>query len=263
MKPNNQESIEDLFPFYALGTLSDKERDLVERYLEENPEAGEQIRELIEAASALAFALEPVKPRDQLAESLLSHIRTTAYEAREEGFVRRGLIGLWARNRATAAIALASLLIATLSATWALSLNADILQLKTELVGLEATITEQNKIIARISSPGVQAVEVLGTEEGSEASGRLFADPETSNAVLAVWGLDPPSPEQSYQIWLIADDNPMSVGLLDIKELGSSTQLIEANNSLGLFDAIGISVEPFGGSLLPTGPIVMFASLTD
>ena len=263
MKPNNQESIEDLFPFYALGNLSDEERDLVEKYLEENPVAQEQLEEMIEAASVLALAVDPIKPRDQLTVSLLNRIRTEPYEARDEAYVRRGPIGWWARNRVTAAIALASLLIATLSATWALSLNADILQLKSELVGLDATIVQQNEIITRMSMPGVQAVDVLATSEGSGAGGRLFTDPEASSGVLFAWGLTPLSPEESYQVWLIAGENPVSAGLLPMQDQGRSVHLIDASSSLESFDAIGISIEPFGGSDLPIGPIVLFAGLTD
>ena len=49
LRPNNQEPIEDLFAFYALGTLSDDERELVEAYVERNPQAREQLGEMIEA----------------------------------------------------------------------------------------------------------------------------------------------------------------------------------------------------------------------
>ena len=257
MNPNNQEPIEDLFPFYAMGSLSPEERDQVERYLDENPEAREQVQEMTEAAAALAYSLEPVTPRNELAETLLNRIQS---QPRELG---RSLFGGLARNWASATIAIASLIIAAVSVTWAVARNAEILQLEAELVGLEATIAEQNLIISQLSLPGVEVIEVPGTEVGSDASGRLFADPEGSSGILFAWGLTPLSPEESYQVWLIASDNPVSAGILSVGDVGNAAQLIEARESLGLFDAIGISVEPFGGSDLPTGPIVLFASLSD
>ena len=263
MRPNNQEPIEDLFAFYALGTLSDDERELVEAYVERNPQAREQLGEMIEAATAMAFALDPIKPRKQLAESLLNRIRTAADESRDDEIVGRSRVSTWTKNWVTTALAVVSLLVATLSVSWAISRNTDILQLQSDMARLEATIAEQNEIILGISAPGIHAVDVPGTEEGSGASGRLFADPEGTSGVLFAWGLTPLSPEESYQVWLIAGDNPVSAGILSVGDFGNTAQIIEVDDSLNLFDAIGISIEPFGGSNLPTGPIVLFASLSD
>ena len=260
LKPNNQEPIENLLPFYAMGTLSDEERERVERYLDENPEARERVGEMTEAVSALAFALEPVTPRGELAESLLSRIRTGADEPRR---VSRGLFSGLSRNWASTAVALASLIVAFVSVTWGVAQSAEIVHLEVQLAELEAAITEQNLIISRLASPGVEAFDVLSTEEGSDAGGRLFADPEASSAVLAVQGLDSLPPDQSYQIWLIAGENPVSAGLLPIQDLSTSVHLIETSSSLQFFDAIGISIEPLGGSDLPIGPIVLFAGFDD
>ena len=45
--------IEELLPFYALDALTDEERELVESYLTEHPEARAQINDLQSGASAL------------------------------------------------------------------------------------------------------------------------------------------------------------------------------------------------------------------
>ena len=45
--------IEELLPFYALDALTDEERQLVEAYLAEHPEARRELEGLNEAASAL------------------------------------------------------------------------------------------------------------------------------------------------------------------------------------------------------------------
>ncbi|MCZ6529698.1 MAG: anti-sigma factor [Chloroflexi bacterium] len=266
MKSNNHESIEDLFPFYALGSLSDDERERVEVYLDENPEAQERLREMMEVASALAYVPEPLKPPAQLKERLLDEIRARPREpqtARRTPIAEGRIIGWFGRNRAATALAILGLFVAATSAFWAVTRNAQIVELRAELAGLEATISQQNEIISRISLPGVQAVDVLATNEGSQAGGRLFVDPEAPSGVLFVWGLAPLSPEESYQVWLIAGENPVSAGFLPIQDQGGSVHLIEASRALQPFDAIGVSIEPVGGSDLPIGPIVLFAGLAD
>ena len=263
MKPNKNESIEELLPFYALETLSDDERERVEAYLDENPEAQERLREMMEVASALAYVPEPLKPPAQLRERLLDEIRAAPSEPLITPIAERGVMGWFGRNWATAALAVLGLFIAAASAFWAVTRNAQIVELQTELAGLEATIVQQNEIISRMSMPGVEAVDVLATSEGSEAGGRLFADPEGSSGVLFAWGLTPPSPDESYQVWLIAGENPFSAGLLPMQDQGRAVHLIEASGSLHSFDAIGISIEPLGGSDLPSGPIVLFAGFGD
>ena len=266
MKPDKPESIEELLPFYALGTLSDDERERVEAYVEKHPEAQEQLQEMMEVASALAYVPEPLKPPAQLRERLLDEIRARPREpltARRTLIAERGIIGWFGRNRATTALAILSLLIATFSASLAFTRNAQIVELRAELTELERAVVEQEQVISRISLPGVQAVDVLATTEGSRAGGRLFADPEASSGVLFLWGLAPLSPEESYQVWLISGENPVSAGLLPTQDQGRSVHIFEASSSLKSFDSIGVSIEPLGGSDLPMGAIVLFAGLTD
>lgn len=266
MRPNNQGPIEELFAFYALGTLTKDERDQVEAYLERNPEAREQLQEMIEAASALAYASEPIKLRDQMLEGLLSRIRPWPLEpqpAWSEPFAERRFATWFGRNRANAALALLSLLIAAISGVWVVQRNVQVTELRAELADLQRTIGEQNEIIAQIAAPAIRIVEVLGTTDGSSARGRLYADLSTTTAVLVVWGLNPLPPDQSYQVWLIADENPVSAGLLTIEAEAPSVHLIEASDALRLFQAIGISVEPIWGSEQPTGAVVMFGRLAE
>ena len=266
MKTDKPESIEELLPFYALGTLSDDERELVEAYVERHPEAQEQLREMMEVASALAYASEPIKPPAQVKERLLDEIRARPRErmtARRTPIAEGGIIGWFGRNRATTALAILGLFVAAASATWAVTRNAQIVELRAELAELERAVVEQEQVISRISLPGVQAVDVLATTEGSQAGGRLFVDPEAPSGGLFVWGLAPLSPEESYQVWLIAGENPVSAGFLPIQDQGGSVHLIEASRALQPFDAIGVSIEPVGGSDLPIGPIVLFAGLAD
>src|SRR6185436_15102610 len=73
--------IEELLPFYALDALTDEERELVESYLLEHPEAREQINDLRAGASALPYGISPVEPPRQVKEALMARVNADA-EAR-------------------------------------------------------------------------------------------------------------------------------------------------------------------------------------
>jgi len=66
--------IEELLPFYALDALNDEEKELVEAYLKEHPEARQQIEEMGSAVSALPYAVPPVDPSPHSKEALMKRV---------------------------------------------------------------------------------------------------------------------------------------------------------------------------------------------
>src|SRR5512147_2046765 len=70
--------IEELLPFYALDALSDEERQLVEGYLAEHPEARQQIEEMSQAASALPYSVTPVEPSSDAKRALMARVAADA-----------------------------------------------------------------------------------------------------------------------------------------------------------------------------------------
>src|SRR3972149_8609048 len=64
------ESIEELLPFYALGTLTPEERDRVEAYLQANPQAAAMLEEMRQVASFLPYSV-PAAQASPFAESKL------------------------------------------------------------------------------------------------------------------------------------------------------------------------------------------------
>ena len=62
LKDSMDPRIEELLPFYALDALTDEERELVDSYLAEHPEAREQMKDLHAGASVLPYGISPVEP---------------------------------------------------------------------------------------------------------------------------------------------------------------------------------------------------------
>ena len=70
--------IEELLPFYALDALTEEERELVEKYLAEHPEARQQVEEMEKATSALPYGVAPVEPSQRAKQALMARVTSDA-----------------------------------------------------------------------------------------------------------------------------------------------------------------------------------------
>ena len=82
LKDSMDPRIEELLPFYVLDALTDEERELVDSYLAEHPEAREQIIDLHSAASVLPYGISPVEPPRQVKESLMARVNADHWQAK-------------------------------------------------------------------------------------------------------------------------------------------------------------------------------------
>jgi len=258
--------IEDLLPFYALDALTDEERELVESYLAEHPEAREQINDLHSGASALPYGISPVQPPPQVKEVLMKRVRADA-EARvrpsrqiPQPTSRRGS---WFEN----IFQILSLGVAAVTIVWAILLNTQVSRLQAEISGIHETLAKQANTLEQIlvnlpkSPSNVITVSLKGTNVEPGAHGQLIANPKEQSAVLIISGLPKLEANKTYQVWLISGAGPVSAGLLSIDENGQGVVIVTSSESIGSFQSVGISVEPEGGSPQPTGDIVVLSDI--
>ena len=270
LKDSMDPRIEELLPFYALDALNDEERELVEAYLAEHPEAREQLNELHSGASALPYGIAPVEPPRHVKQSLMARVNADA-KARvrsQERASRPTLRSLFALMKGENILRTFTLGIATLAIVWIMILNGKISQLQSEISGLHDTLAAQSnsieKIIANLpKSPpsNVITVSLKGTDVQPRAHGQLIADPKEQSAVLVIAGLPKLKANQTYQVWLIDGNTPVSAGLLTVDENGQGVVIVTSEESISSFQSLGISVEPDGGSKQPTGDIVVLSDI--
>jgi anti-sigma-K factor RskA len=129
------------------------------------------------------------------------------------------------------------------------ALEVENLQLQSELE------TRQNQLASLAGA--TQLVALGGTEAAPGASGTLYVRDGEGTLVLS--NLEPLSAEQIYQLWLIPTDGapPIPAGLLDHGGEPLATITLDLPATLDGIAAVGISIEPPGGSATPTGPIVL------
>lgn len=256
--------IEELLPFYVLDALTEEERAWVDSYLVQHPEARQQLRELERGATALVQGIQPVEPPPQVKEALMKRVhadaktRTAASAANEPS--RRLDLAALLRGLSLAAAALAIV--------WIVILNRQLAQLRSEVAELNERLAAQSESLQQIitnlpqTNPSeVITVSLTGTEIQPQVQGQLIADPNEQSAVLVISGLPPLESGRTYQVWLIASQSPVSAGLLTVDETGQAVLIVAAQSEIGSFDALGISIEPEGGSEQPTGEIVVLSDL--
>jgi anti-sigma-K factor RskA len=260
----DRRQIEELLAFYALGAISEQEKELVEAYLEEHPEARQQLEEMQRGAAALPYSISPVEPSLRSKELLMKRVSaepraipaarnqpSSARGTRRENFFRAFSLGA-----------------AGLAILWAVILNAQVAGLRSEIAALRQALAAQSSSIEQINAalPQLAASKLMtvilsGTDVQPQAKGQLIADPDSQSAVLVITNLTPLQAGKTYQVWLIKGDTPQSAGLLTVDETGQGVLVMTSKENIGLFDALGISIEPGAGSPQPTGEIVVLSNL--
>jgi len=287
--------IEELLPFYALDALNDEERELVEAYLKEHPEARQQVEEMGGAVSALPYGVPPIDPSPHSKEALMRRVAAdqsaTSSMRKQESRPRVMRLGniLQAFSMGVAIIAI----------VWAVILNTQLAQLRNEVLTLRNAIVAQansleqidelrnevstlrKAVVAQANSleqinqsvdqinaklpqeipAAVVTISLRGTDVQPQAQGQLIVDPNSESAVLVIAGLDQLEAGKTYQVWLIDGGTPESAGLLAVDENGQGVFIVTSEAAIGSFNALGISIEPEGGSSQPTGDIVVLSEL--
>lgn len=128
--------------------------------------------------------------------------------------------------------------------------NLDGLRVQNE--ELRGQLQDRDDQLASLLAPGAITV-ALGdlTGEHPDAQGALTIDPASGEGMLSVANLPPLTADQTYQAWLIVEGTPVSAGTFQVDASGSASHSVSGAQP-GAFDAVGVSIEPVGGSEQPT-----------
>lgn len=132
------------------------------------------------------------------------------------------------------------------------ALEADNDQLRVRNEALQQQLQAQADILASYQAPGATTL-ALGdlTGQNPAAAATLTVAPEGGAATFVASNLPPLSADQVYQLWIIRGDLPLSAGIFSVDENGRVTFPVDATLAAA-YDAVGVSIEPAGGSETPT-----------
>jgi anti-sigma-K factor RskA len=141
------------------------------------------------------------------------------------------------------------------------SSNESLEQINEEL--REQLQTENSHLNFVAHTPPDRTVLLPGTEAAPEAHGLLYLGPQNNEALLVLNQLSPLPPQETYQLWLIPENEaPIPVGLLPVQSDAPTWLRVQIPPEAQDFADVGVSKEPAGGSLTPTGPIVLLGTVS-
>jgi anti-sigma-K factor RskA len=160
----------------------------------------------------------------------------------------------WGRRLATfrPAFALAVAMLVLLLG-WNISLQRQISAQQNQIANSRES---WQSMIVLLNDPAVHWYPVAG----DTAKGHLWVAPESTVGCLVLQGLPALAADQVYQVWLRNSYEHSSGGVFEARN-GNGWVMVRAGEPLENYDAVGVTIEPRGGSAAPTGPPVVQGSI--
>jgi hypothetical protein len=276
------EEVRELAAIYALGALTQHEARSFELHLRDCPICKSELRKLEHASVGIGLAVKEIETPEYLRELLLARIErepmtpvsvaspnpdspaseTIAQIDRSKPKdKRRGSKLRWALWIALIVSILANLLaFYNLYSTQVLNgrLQTELAASKTAIEDLRIELEDQKKkpadlaqILKVAGKPGMRIAWLAGQPPAASSSGTLFWDTEQHRYLLM--GFFPPAPQgKAYQLWFVTPATKVSAGLIETNPDGPTYTTASIPIDSPDVTAVGITLEPDGGSPMPT-----------
>ncbi|MBI2845265.1 MAG: anti-sigma factor [Chloroflexi bacterium] len=223
----SHEEIKDLLPSYALGALGADESEILVRHLPTCDSCPGELAEYQQAVGIFPGLMPQATPSPKVKERLMALLSPPP-----------GSAFSWRRF----ALAWTPLSLLLLAGVLAVSFS------------LSNQLQTQQEAMATV-------LNLEGTEIAPQAQGIIFFVPQQRMAMLAVRGLPAPPPGWEYQLWLIRDSERHSGGTFVVDSQGRGYLFVQMPQDIASFPTAGITMEPEGGSLAPSGDRYMLGSI--
>jgi hypothetical protein len=246
---------------YALDALADSERARFTAHLADCGQCRDEVRELREATARLGLAAA-VRPRPQLREQTIaaayrtsqlapfvakdSYAKSPGDRRRSAAAARRRLLERARATRVPVRIALAAGLALVAAAVALGGVTGSVLgqlqrsQQREHMIAAVLTAPDAVMLTSRVWTGGTATVVMSHREHA---------------AVLTAHGLRPLPSSMGYEIWLMGPSGRRPAGMLRAVAGGMAGPAIVAGLRPG--DLIALTVEPAGGSRIPTSVLVV------
>jgi len=228
--------VAEWLPAYALGILTAEETPRVIEHLAACPACRADLRAYQLTADELSLALAQSAPRPALKDRLMKeiHSRQVKAAASWQPTIWQQIAGFFRRSAPAWTLALVAVLTLGNLILWQ---------------RLDQATTRQ--------ATAMRVIDLANTVDAPRAAGTMVMSPSGRYGSLVVSRLDKLDDEHQYQVWLIKDEQRTSGGVFSVGAGGYAVMELHAPVSLDEYQAIGITIEPAGGSPGPTGAKVL------
>ena len=145
---------------------------------------------------------------------------------------------------------------------WNLGLQNQIAQQAAESRQIAAELRTQRDFLTLVAYSDGQPRHLQGTEAAAKAVGRIYGTQDEATFAMVTYDLPKLPADKVYQLWLIdSSGNRTSGGTFTVDEHGRGWLFAHAPKTLGQYNAVGVTVEPLGGSPGPTGAKMLGGNL--
>lgn len=217
------QQFEELAGAYVLGATSELERHAAQAHLTTCASCQHIVRELQTVTDLLPLAVPAVEPSPDLKKRVMALVEIDAREQTAQRATQRLQLPRWwhyTQMRIAAACLLLLLILVGSLTAWNVSLQQ-------ELRGISAGQYFHYQIQSTTPNPAI--------------SGEALYFPQLHTTILTIQGLPLLPGTEVYQGWLIKNNHPASMGLLNIQ---NGTGTLDFPGDIRTFDAIAVSREP-------------------
>ncbi|HET6597444.1 MAG TPA: anti-sigma factor [Anaerolineales bacterium] len=237
---SNEAHIDDLLPAYAVGSLEADELRRVEEHLLSCLICRKEASSFEAVIEELSVAAPEVVPSAALKDRLMRQVMPP----KRQDKVLDPIASRPFWERLLPAWGLASLFL---------------------IVGLAASsflLWQRVNTLEYATAPGgMRAVPLNATDAAPDATGFVLISTDGEDGALVVDGLPPLGEDREYQLWLVRNGERTSGAIFSTDEKSYAGTRIRAPRSLLDYSAVGITIEPAGGSEKPTGAQVLHGTL--
>jgi anti-sigma-K factor RskA len=233
---------------YVLDALSEMERRAFEDHMAGCGACSQEVAELRETTArlGLATALNPPPQLWNKVRTATTQVRQLPPAAADRVVVRPKR---WATRVAVFAAAASLLVAAGIGVAW-VTTNSD---LKDQVAASQA---ELDKLQSVLSAPDAK---VGTTNIGANGNATVAISLGRNEMVVLVRGLPPLPANKVYQAWFVSNGKAVPAGTLPVSNGTMTSNDVQAANGA---DALAFTLEPTGGSQIPTFPILASAKIS-
>jgi anti-sigma-K factor RskA len=239
---SEQPHVLDLLPAYAIGSLDAEDLRRVQEHLSSCWICRDESSAFQVVADQLSFAAPVAVPSSDLKDRLMQRAHSARPMGPEKIPSHAPRRSFWDRLLPAWGLASLFLIIVLAGSSFLLWQRVDRLEFAT-------------------SPGGMRAVPLSPPDAASRATGFVLISASGDDGALVVDGLPPLGESQQYQLWLIRNGQRTSGAVFSTDEKHYAGTRIRAPLSLLEYSAVGITIEPAGGSPQPTGVQVLAGPL--
>jgi anti-sigma-K factor RskA len=254
---------------YVAGALSSEARRAFEQELRADAELQQLVRELSDAASALALAEKSVTLPARLKNKILAQIATEPTRAETSPLsslfkqLRAGWLP-WAMAGGFALLAAVQFLQAQALREQSRAQLAQVQELRVQTGTLNTAITNLSTQIAALEKKDAFSqtrIALLGSllENSPKALAVSLWDNDKQSGVLVVQNLAPAPTDKDYQLWVINDryPAPVNAGVFSVDDKGNVRFTFKPDVPMKSVDKFAVTVERKGGVPKAEGKVAL------